>query len=346
MVGPGSRAQTRRMAATLALGILFALLCAFVTNLAFLLKHRGATAAPPVDVRRPLASAAGLFRSRWFAIGWLVGAGAWVFHVLALALAPISVVQVVLAGGLVLLAVTADRVFGHAVGPRQWAGLTAMAVGMGLFALMRPAVDGPHAAYSATAMAAFEGGLLALAALLIAGPRLLGAHARGRGHALGVAAGLLFGVASVATKALTGRLGDLGLLGLASPWLPVAILGSVTAFYASARALQDGEAVPVIATTGVASNLAGIVGGVAVFGDPLPGDALGIVLQAAAFLLIVVAAALTPAPLRAARIAGAAGSTRPPAPRRPARGRLAHRGGYIRTVPGTDTSDRPFAARA
>jgi drug/metabolite transporter (DMT)-like permease len=334
------------MAATLALGILFALLCAFVTNLAFLFKHRGATAAPPVDIRRPLASVAGLFRSRWFAIGWLVGAGAWVFHVLALALAPISVVQVVLAGGLVLLAVTADRLFGHAVGPRQWAGLTAMAVGMGLFALTRPAVDGAHSAYSAPALAAFEGGLLVLAALLIGGPRLLGAHAKGRGHALGVAAGLLFGVASVATKALTGRLGDLGLLGLASPWLLVAVLGSVTAFYASARALQDGEAVPVIATTGVASNLVGIAGGIAVFGDPLPAETLGIVLQAAGFLLIVVAAALTPAPLRAARIEGAVEPTQAAARRRLARGRHAPRGGYIRPVPGTDTSDRPFVVQA
>ena len=54
------------------LGVLFAVLCAVGTNLAFLLKHRGANAAPPVDVRRPGASAVGLFRSRWFAIGMLV----------------------------------------------------------------------------------------------------------------------------------------------------------------------------------------------------------------------------------------------------------------------------------
>ena len=37
------------------LGVLFALVCAFLTNLAFLFKHRGATAAPPVDVRHPLS---------------------------------------------------------------------------------------------------------------------------------------------------------------------------------------------------------------------------------------------------------------------------------------------------
>ncbi|MGH2954775.1 MAG: hypothetical protein ACRDK9_12330 [Solirubrobacterales bacterium] len=209
------------------LGILFALLCAFFTNLAYLFKHRGAVAAPPVDIRHPVASAAGLFRSRWFAIGWLVAVVAWIFHVLALAMAPLSVVQVLLAAGLVLLAVMADRLFGFTIGRRQWAGLTAMAVGMGLIAITRPVVDGAHSSFSASAMAAFEGGLMGLSALLIFGPRLLGARAKGQGLALGVASGLLFGVSNVALKALTGLLGDHGLLGLVSPWLLVAALASV-----------------------------------------------------------------------------------------------------------------------
>jgi hypothetical protein len=43
-----------------------------------------------------------------------------------------------------------------------------------------------------------------------------------------------------------------------------------------------------------------IAGGISVFGDPLPGDALGIVVQFLAFTLVIVAAALTPGPLRAA----------------------------------------------
>jgi hypothetical protein len=38
-----------------------------------------------------------------------------------------------------------------------------------------------------------------------------------------------------------------------------------------------------------------------VFGDPMPNDPVGIVLQSFAFVLVIVAAALTPAPLRAAR---------------------------------------------
>ena len=288
---------------TLHLGILMALLCAFVTNLAFLYKHRGACAAPPVDIRRPVASAVGLFRSTWFAIGMLVALGAWIFHVAALALAPLSVVQVVLASGLVLLAVMADRLFGFTVGRRQWLGLAAMALGIGLIAITQPGATGAHSSYSVLAMVAFEGGLLGLGALLIAGPRVVGARAEHHGLALGAAAGVMFGVSDIAIKALTGLFGLDGVMGLVlSPWLLVAIIASVAAFYASARGLQVGEAVPVIAITGTAANVSCIAGGILVFGDPLPGDAFGIVLQSVAFVLVIVAAALTPAPVRAARV--------------------------------------------
>ena len=78
---------------------------------------------------------------------------------------------------------------------------------------------------------------------------------------------------------------------LLSPWLGVTVLASVIAFYASARGLQTGEAVPVIAATSVAANVSNIAGGILVFGDPLPGDALGLVIQGLAFAMVVVAAA-------------------------------------------------------
>ncbi|HMJ04028.1 MAG TPA: hypothetical protein VK506_13895 [Conexibacter sp.] len=284
---------------TIYFGILLALACAFTTNLAFLYKHRGAVAAPAVHVHHPLRSARGLFRSRWFAIGMSVAVGAWVLHVGALALAPMSVVQVVLAGGVVMLAVMAERIFGFAVGPRQWAGLGLTALGLVLLGITLPAMHGAHSQFSLPGMIAFEAGMIAVGALLIMGKRI-GAPDHHHGVMLGVAAGLLFGVSDVAIKAITGLVGDAGIVAaLLSPWTFVALAASVAAFYASAKGLQDGEAVPVIALTGTAANVAGIAGGIIVFGDPLPGDALGIVLQGIAFSLVIVAAALTPAPVRA-----------------------------------------------
>jgi drug/metabolite transporter (DMT)-like permease len=112
------------------LGLILALASALATNVAFLFKHRGAVLAPPIRVRQPLRSAAELFRSRWFAVGWIVAIFAWGLHVGALALAPLSIVQAVLSGGLVFLAVLAERFFGFHLGRRQWVGITITAAGL------------------------------------------------------------------------------------------------------------------------------------------------------------------------------------------------------------------------
>lgn len=290
---------------TIHLGILLALVCAFTTNLAFLYKHRGAVAAPAVDLRRPLRSARDLLRSRWFAIGMAVATVAWVLHVAALALAPLSVVQVVLAGGIVMLAVMAERIFGFKVGPRQWIGLGLTGTGLVLLGITLPAVHGAQSQFSLPGMIAFEAALVAVGGLLVIGKRI-GAPDHHHGVMLAAAAGLLFGVSDVALKALTGLVAADGLRGLVTtPWSAVAVAASIAAFYASAKALQEGEAVPVIAFTSTAANVAGVAGGIIVFGDPLPGDWLGAVLQGLAFALVIVAAALTPAPVRAAKPAGA-----------------------------------------
>lgn len=289
---------------TLILGITFALLCALASNLAFLYKHRGACCAVKVDIRHPLRTAISLWSQKWFAIGMLIGGGAWVLHVAAIALAPLSVVQAVLSGGIVLLAVMADRIFGFSVGKRQWWGLGCIALGLILLGITMPDSHGAHAHYSLPAMIAFEAGLLGVGILLTMGTRIPGSHEH-HGIMYAAAAGILFGVCNVGVKALTGVVADDGVLGLLlSPWLLTSLIASAGAFYASARSLQDGDAVPVITITGTATTICVIAGGILVFGDPMPGTALGIVVQAFAFLLVVVASALTPAPVRAARVAG------------------------------------------
>lgn len=288
---------------TLDLGILLALACAFVANLGFFYKYRGANSVPKVQVMHPLRSAKSLYSSKWFALGMLIATGSWGLHVAALALAPMSVVQVSLAAGVVFIAVMAERLFGFSVGRRQWVGLVLTATGLVLLGLTLPSMHGSHSHFSDVAMISFEAGLFGLGGLLLMGPRM-GGPVEHHGVMLGAASGILFGVSDTAIKALTGITGAHGVLGLVlSPWLMVAVLASVVAFYASARGLQDGEAVPVIAVTGTAANIAGIAGGIVVFGDPMAGSPLGIVLQALAFVLVVVASALMPAPVRAAGVA-------------------------------------------
>jgi len=281
---------------TFYLGIVLALGCAVMTQLGFLYKHKGACAAPSVDIKHPIKTFRSLFASKWFAIGMAVATSAWGLHVAAMAFAPLSVVQAVLSTGIVMLAVLAERVFGFEVGARQWWGVGMTALGLLMLGATLPHAPGSHSQFSLPAMIAFEAGLLAFGALLISG-KALGAPDHHHGVMLGAAAGLLFGVSDVAIKALTGLHG-IGEV-LVSPWLVVTVLASIIAFYASARGLQDGEAVPVIAATSTAANVSCIAGGIIVFGDPLPGNAVGVVIQGAAFLLVIVAALLVPPPVRA-----------------------------------------------
>jgi hypothetical protein len=290
---------------TLAFGILLALACALVANLGFFYKYRGANAAPAVQVRHPLRSARELFASKWFSIGMVVATASWALHVAALALAPMSVIQVSLAAGVVLIAIMADRMFGFDVGPRQWLGLLATGIGLVVLGLTLPAMHGAHSQFSQVAMISFEAGLFGIGGLLIMGPRM-GGPTEHHGIMLGAAAGILFGVSDSAIKALTGIVGAHGVLAvLLSPWLGVAVLASIVAFYASARGLQDGDAVPVIAVTGTAANIAGVAGGIVVFGDPMAASPAGVVLESLAFVLVIVACALMPAPVRSAGIAPA-----------------------------------------
>ena len=123
---------------TLDLGILLALACAFVANLGFFYKYKGANSVPKVQVLHPLRSTRSLYSSKWFTLGMLTATASWGLHVAALAMAPMSVIQVSLAAGVVFIAVMADRLFGFEVGRRQWLGLFLTAAGLVLLGVTRP----------------------------------------------------------------------------------------------------------------------------------------------------------------------------------------------------------------
>ena len=282
----------------LQLGTLLALACALTTNVALLCKHRGAVAAPSVHLTRPLRSAKALFRSRWWAIGFAIATGAWLLHVAALAVAPLSVVETTISAGLVLLAWLAHRWFGVRVGVREWIGLGLCAGGLALLAATSGQPSDPSGGYSTEAMIPFEASAVGIGLLLL----LSGSSRSARGSSgalLGVASGLLLGVANVAVKALTGTVpGDpLSILG---PWTLVALIAGVGAFFALARGMQTTGAIPVIALTTVSANVVSVAGGILVFGDPVGADPLAVAVRAAAFASVIAAAALMPSGLRTA----------------------------------------------
>jgi multidrug transporter EmrE-like cation transporter len=287
------------MSISVQLGLLLAIATAFSSILGFLYKHRGAVASPAVDLRRPVRSSLALLRSRWYLLGLAVATASWGLHVGALSLAPISLVQSVIAGGLVLLTVTADRLFAQRVTRREWVGVALAALGLAfLAATLGGTGHSAHSDYDPGRLVPWIGGLAAIAlAVAVAGGR--GARA---GTLLGVSAGLFWAASDTSIKALSDHLGDGAASILLSPLAAFVALASFAGLVVSARSLQIGKAVPVIAVTSVAANVFTIAAGPIVFGEPLPDTSLGVALRMLAFALVVSAAALTPAPARAAHL--------------------------------------------
>ena len=275
-------------------GLGIAVASAIGTNVSALFKARGAGLAAPVRARHPLRSAADLFRSRWFAIGWMLALFAWGMHVEALSLAPLSTVQAILSGGLVFLAVLAEWLFGFHLGRRQWAGVMITAAGLVVLGVTAKSEGPQHA--SLAALIAVEAGILGLGVALVRISTRREVSHRPEAFLLAIAAGVLFGVSDVAIKYLTHASGPL--FGLLSPWTVTALVSFVISFYASARSLQLGAAVEVIAITSVAANLAAILGGVLVFGEPIGSGPVGITARLIAFCLVIAGAAFMPAPVR------------------------------------------------
>ena len=283
------------MTGSVELGLALALLTAFGSIAGFLYKFRGAREAAAVELRRPWHSTVQLFRSPLYCLGIAIALGSWGLHVAALALAPISLVQTVIAGGLVLLTVVADRVFGIAVTRRQWICVALTAAGLAfLAATLSGDGSGAHSHYDPATLATFLAVVGCAGLLLALRPR--------RPALLAASAGLLWAASDTSIKALSSHLDSLGLAVVIQPLALVILVASLVGLLISARSLQLGDAVPMIAITSAAANLTTIAAGPIVFGEPLPASRLGLVVRLLAFAFVVVAAALTPPPA-ASRVA-------------------------------------------
>jgi hypothetical protein len=271
------------------LGLVLALLTAFGSVAGFLYKFRGAREAPSVELMHPWRSTVELFRSPLYALGIAIALGSWGFHVGALALAPISLVQSVIAGGLVLLTVVADKLFGIEVTRREWVGVCLTAAGLAfLAATLNGDAGSAHSRYGPGTLAVFLS-VTGVAGLLLAlRPR--------RPAMLAVSAGLLWATSDTSIKALSSHLDAVGFGVLVHPLALVILVASLVGLLISARSLQLGDAVPMIALTSAAANLTTIAAGPIVFGEPMPSTRLGVAVRVIAFACVIVAAALTPPP--------------------------------------------------
>ncbi|HET7648332.1 MAG TPA: hypothetical protein VFK17_07160 [Gaiellaceae bacterium] len=277
-----------RLGAALAL----ALLSAAALNWGYLAQHGAARELPPLSLHAPVRSLRSLFRDLSWLAGFLVGILGWVFYVGALALAPLSLVQGVSAGGIAVLAALAHR-RGDRLSRFQWGAIAAATAGLGLLALSLAGGTANAHGTSAADLGVWLVVLAGLAALASSSGLQLAA-----GASLGVAAGLLYAAGDIATKAAT--------FGGAWTLLVVAMLTAHgLAFVALQLGFQRGGPLATAGTATLLTNALPIAAGVFLFHEHLPGGALGVV-RAAGLALVVVAAAVlarADAPVTPARAA-------------------------------------------
>jgi hypothetical protein len=298
---------------SLALGLALALASAIALNWGFFAQHGAAAGMPRLSVRRPRRSLALLFADKRWLAGFMTGLAGWALYVAALALAPLSLVQAVSAGGIGVLALLVWRATGIPLSGREWAG-TGLAVG-GL-ALLGGSLAGRAAGGSSPSWIAIVVwiSVSVLAATLAAG---FGEQVLAAGAGLGMAAGLLYAAGDVATKAAV--VGGAALL-----FVPAVLAAHGLAFVSLQLGFQRGGA---LATAGLATLLTNslpIAAGTLVFAEPIPGGLAGVARILAFVAVVAGAAALARAPgdidrrrpLRSIRwrVESGRSATRPPGP--------------------------------
>ena len=264
------RHRHRHSELRLVAALLLALISATLVNIGFVLQHRGYV-RPRATGRGTLASA---FASRpgclGQGIGWIGFAG----QIVAVALAPLTLVQAFAAGSLALSVPLAARVFGHRVGRPQ---LVAIAVITVCLMSLPIGFSGGHQHVHA--------GLLIAAALLVT---LVGGALAPRAGtvALALAAGAFYGVADAAIKAAAIGLRFHG-TGLLTGWTLLAALCTLGGFLAFQAALRSGDAVQSLTLMNAFTALAAVALGMASFGEPLGSTPAAAIVHAVAIVLVL-----------------------------------------------------------
>ena len=268
----------------LSLALLLSLASAFAINWGYLAQHGVAQELPPLSARHPVRSLRLLFSNlRWLA-GFLVGILGWVFYVVALKLAPLSLVQAVSAGGIGLLALLIWKTTGTRLSRREWVGVGTAVAGLMLLALSLTGHTSTASHSSWKLVATWMLASLVVAALL-AGPasRFLAG-----GAGLGLAAGVMYAAGDVATKAAVGG-------GWRLAFVPALLACHGLAFVFIQLAFQRGGALATAGMATLATNALPILAGMTLFHEPLPPGAVG-ALRIVAFVLTVGGAALLARP--------------------------------------------------
>ena len=261
-------------------GLALALLATTAYNSGLIVEKQALLRLPAINGRRVVSLVLTVGTSpRWLA-GFalmLCGLG---FQVLALTLAPVTVVQPVMASGVAVVLVLSRLVLREHLGRGEYACVAVMALSVIVLALSAGKAEVGHQFSAAAAAAvAIPSVLIALAAGssgLRAGARKHGPPVTGVSY--GIATGLLYGVAALAIKALSGALlhrhGAAALLiaVLSSPYLYVMAACSAAGLLLFQTALQRCRISIVAPVSNVLGSIYFMVVGTWLFHERLPAE--------------------------------------------------------------------------
>jgi hypothetical protein len=268
------------VSASLAIGLLLALVSATAINWGYLLMHQAAAALPPLSLRHPIRSIRALFTVPRWLIGFLAGVVGWVFYVVALKLAPLSLVQAASAGGIGVLALLVARTSHAPLARREFWGVVTAMIGLVLLGLSLTGhtdTGGPGSTVAIGLWILVSGA----AAALVAGP---GSKFLASGAGLGAAAGIMYAAGDVGTKAAVFG-------GWRFLFVPVLLACHATGFVALQFGFQRGGALATAGVATVLTNALPIVAGTVLFSEGIPSGAAGVA-RVGAFAAVVVGAAL------------------------------------------------------
>jgi uncharacterized membrane protein len=283
-------------------GIALALVATVVYNAGFVLEKRALSELPPISVRRVGRLIQVLCTSpRWLTGFAVLGVGL-CFQIVALALIPITVAQPIQISGLALLMVFSAVFLGERASRREWAGLGVLGASLVLVYLsLEPGRDKVGTSASGWVMAGLALGTVAigLGAFWIA---TWGRRRPASAVLYGAAAGLMYGVAGLATKGMAGFFAQhlhektSGFIAQAIkspyPYLLVATCGAGLLLFQTG--LQRGRASIVVPVSNVVGSVYLIMAGTLAFGEPLPQDPVRLALRISGFVVATVIIVLLP----------------------------------------------------
>src|SRR6266700_2898324 len=181
------------MSTSTAVAIVLAALSTTITSLAYLREHEAAAALPVLSMRRPLHSVRLLLGDRSWLLGFVMESSGFLLYAAALALASLSLVQSINAGGIGVLAYVSAQISGRHLSRRELSGVIVSVVGLLALAVSLVGGSGEGGHGSAAAILLWLGASAAVALLVL----LLGRPLLGVAVAAGVAGGLFFSIGDI-----------------------------------------------------------------------------------------------------------------------------------------------------